>query len=81
MIDYVISNHAKSQFERRGIAKELVERIIDNPQQIIEAYTCVHVYQSLINEHEYNYLVRTFVNKCKEPCVVITGYRTSKIDK
>ena len=40
------------------------------------------IYQAIVNfEEEGKYLVRVFVNLAKEPPLVITVYRTSKIEK
>jgi len=34
-----------------------------------------------LNENSNNYLYRVFVNELKKPSVIITVYKTSKIDK
>ena len=81
MVDYIFSKHAMHQFERRGIDKKTVDNILRSPKQIIAVEECVHVYQSLTVVCRHNYLVRIFVNICREPYLVVTGYRTSKIDK
>ncbi|MFW6222730.1 MAG: DUF4258 domain-containing protein [Bacteroidota bacterium] len=81
MNKFIISNHAKSQFKRRGLREELIEEITNNPDQIIEKESCMYIYQSLINDNGNNYLVRIFVNVCKDPKVIVTGYKTSKINK
>lgn len=81
MMDYEYSKHAIIQFKRRGIDRSVVDEIIKCPQQIVEVEACVHVYQSIMEFDGDNYLVRIFVNICKAPCLVITGYRTLKTDK
>jgi hypothetical protein len=37
--------------------------------------------QKLIKEGNLKYLYRVFVNICKQPDLVITAYKTSKIEK
>lgn len=67
----------------RQIKKETVEDIIRNPAKIIEdKQEGKAIYQG---EREFengkNYLVRVFVNVEDDPNVIITVYRTSKMDK
>jgi len=35
----------------------------------------------MISENDEKKLLRIFVNTCKEPNLIITAYKTSKIDK
>ena len=65
----------------RGISIVIAENILQSPQQIINE-DGKRIFQSIVNfENEGEYLVRIFVNTIKEPNLVITAYRTSKIDK
>ncbi len=80
MSDFSISKHAKEQMELRGISEEVILKILNGAQQVI-TQEGKRIYQSIINFEDGIYLVRIFVNIEKEPFIVITVYRTSKIDK
>ena len=77
---YKISGHAEEQMNKRNISKEIVDKILQQPEQIIneETYT---IYQSIIDENGKSYLYRVFVNTKKDPSVVLKVYKTSKTDK
>ena len=83
MVEIIISAHARMQMAERGIPEEMVLDIIESPQQVIPEEEDKMIYQSLrfFLEDERDYLVRVFVNVVKIPNLVITVYRTSKIDK
>jgi len=83
MSEVIISNHAYEQMEERGINEEMVYDIVNNPGQVIEEKPDKRIYQSkfFFEEDGRDYLVRVFVNIIKEPKLVITVYRTSKIKK
>jgi hypothetical protein len=51
------------------------------PDRIVEVELCKHTYQKIIVENNKKYLYRVFVNVCKCPPLIITGYKTSKIGK
>ena len=79
-MNYKISRHAVEQMKKRNISEEIVDKIINQPEQIIneETYT---IYQSLLDENGKTYLHRVFLNTKNNPYVVITVYKTSKTDK
>lgn len=62
--------------ELRGISKNVVEQIIENPA-LTKEEDGIKIYQSIID----NYLIRIFVNEIKDPKLIITVYKTSKIKK
>jgi hypothetical protein len=65
----------------RGISKPLVESILKEPEQRIEQDQFT-VFQSIkTDENNEIFLIRVFVNERKTPNVVITVYKTSKIQK
>lgn len=77
-IGYKFSKHSLEQMELRSISKELVKKVLLNPDQV-NAEDGKRVYQSIVeNGHS---LIRIFVNHKKEPKVIITVYKTSKIKK
>ena len=53
--------------------------IINNPDVIIRQDEEIEVYQGL--NFDRTYLYRIFVNTLKEPKLIVTAYKTSKIDK
>ncbi len=81
MANYIFSKHALERIEERGIPMQVVLAVINNTENlIIEEEKVIH--QSIVNfEGEGEYLVRVFVNTIKQPPVVITVYKTSKLDK
>ncbi len=78
-----ISKHARSQMEERGISEEMVLEIIASPGQTLPDGPEKLIYQSIkfFKLDNRNFLVRVFVNIIKQPNLVITVYRTSKIEK
>ena len=83
MAEVRISNHARAQMSDRGIAEEMVMGIIASPQQTVTQGEEKMIYQSVkyFEEDDRNFLVRVFVNIIKQPNLVITVYRTTKIAK
>lgn len=75
-MNFEFSKHALGQMELRGIAKDVVKKILAHPEQIRDE-DGNKVYQSTVN----NYLIRIFVNEKKNPKLIITVYKTSKIRK
>jgi len=67
--------------KNRGIAESEVRSIINNPDNIIDESECNRIYQKRINENQKIFLIRIFLNICKTPGVIITAYKTSKIEK
>jgi hypothetical protein len=79
---YKISRHAQTEMERRGIPLSLVESVLDNPQQIVTEREGRKVYQSQVEFGNGKiFLLRVIVADEVDPKVVITVYRTSKIEK
>jgi hypothetical protein len=79
---YKISRHAQTEMERRGISQSLIESVLDNPQQIVLERDGRKVYQSQVDFGSGKaFLLRVIVADNVDPKVVITVYRTSKIEK
>ena len=80
---YILSKHADQQAAERRITLEIIDQIMSSPQQVIDEIEFGQkIYQSIITFSENKtYLVRICVNVEKEPNVVKTVYRTSKIAK
>jgi hypothetical protein len=76
----VFSKHALEQLALRQIQLNVVWQIIHNPQQVIEDANLA-ILQSIVEEDGQRYLLRIFVNLRKQPPLVVTVYKTSKIEK
>jgi hypothetical protein len=66
---------------RRGISRNRVESVMASPDKILHQGDCIKVFQKIAITDKRTYLYRVFVNNCKEPALVITVYKTSKIEK
>jgi len=82
-MDLLFSKHAWDQMIRRGINYDDVLSVVSRPDQTISDKDdpAIIICQSLIKEDEQMFLLRVFVNKDKQPNVVVTLYRTTKISK
>ena len=81
-MNYRLSRHATEEMARRGISVQTVESILDNPQQVVLDATGKRVYQSKVDFHAgKTYLVRVVINEEGDVPLVVTVYRTSKVEK
>jgi hypothetical protein len=79
---FEISRHAREEMKRRGLAEELVDTILQNPQQIVDEYGNKKAHQSIVDLGTgKDCLVRVIVNDTVKPAKVVTVYKTSKIAK
>ncbi len=85
---YVFSKHALQEMERRDIHRVIIEAILNSPEQVVAGQENRTIYQSRsvqmpVDEGEVErvYLIRVVVDEQIDPPVVITVYRTSKIQK
>ncbi|AQG80873.1 DUF4258 domain-containing protein [Spirosoma montaniterrae] len=80
-----ISKHALERAKERNITQEILKRVLNNPDQVVDDDSGKQgqkIYQSLIEfEENSTYLVRVFVNAQKQPNVVKSVYKTSKVQK
>ena len=79
-INVEFSKHALEQMMCRNISIVVANNILRNPQQIVNQGDKT-IYQSVVTENRKQYLIRIFVNTKKDPNIVVTAYKTSKIDK
>jgi Domain of unknown function (DUF4258) len=79
--DYVFTDHATAELERRGLSRQAIESILVNPGQRLEVRAGRVVLQSRVQESGSEYLVRVFVDVDRAPAEVVTAYRTSKVSK
>ncbi len=76
------TTHARKEMYRRSITQDQVEAVISNPGQILLGRNQRTIYQSKVSfDSGKVYLLRVFVDENASPSVVITVYRTSKIEK
>ncbi|MFB2933687.1 DUF4258 domain-containing protein [Aerosakkonemataceae cyanobacterium BLCC-F154] len=81
-MNYILSKHAQTEIERRGIPISLVESVLANPQQIVSEKEGRKAYQSQVDfGGGRRFLLRVIVADDVQPMVVITVYRTSRIEK
>jgi hypothetical protein len=66
--------------ELRNINRSEIENALNNPQQKTFEDN-LSIYQKIIEKNSRSYLLRVFVNELKNPPVVVTVYKTSKINK
>ena len=80
-MDLEFSMHSLRQMEARSLSREVILSVINLADQIIIQDSITTIYSKLIIESENLYLYRVFVNVFKKPNLVITAYKTSKIEK
>jgi hypothetical protein len=80
-MNFNLSDHAKEQIEDRDIPTEMVLEVVKNPEQKYNTEIDETVCQSKVIFGKQTYLLRVFVNFTKNPPIIISMYRTSKIKK
>lgn len=83
-MDFRLSRHAEWEMTRRGIPLTLVHAVMDQPEQrlVDDSGTGRWIHQSrLLFEDGKMYLLRVVVDEDERPPVIVTAYRTSKIEK
>ncbi len=80
-MEYVFSNHALIRMKSRSISSDIVLEVIIHADSISIQDESITVYSKLVEENTKPYLYRVFVNKEKNPPLIITAYKTSKIEK
>ena len=80
-MSFHISNHAREELVRRGIGLEEMEAVLAAPGQIVEEHGVIVCYQSRVIHSGEPYLLRVMVNDEADPKVVVTIYKTSKLNK
>jgi len=75
------SKHALDQMVRRDISTEMVLSLVHQPDSIFDQDETIRIYTKLVDEDSRIYLYRVFVNYLKNPSIIITAYKTSKIEK
>jgi hypothetical protein len=83
-MEFRLSRHAEWEMTRRGIPLALVQMVMDHAEQrlIDESGAGRWIRQSRLRfEDGRIYLLRVVVAEEEQPPVIVTAYRTSRIDK
>lgn len=81
-MEYRLTRHAQEEMHQRGIPLVFVESVLNHPQQVISERKGRKAYQSQIDFGGGRiFLLRVIVIDDVDPAIVITVYRTSKIEK
>lgn len=48
-MEFKLSNHALEEMERRGVSREMLERVLNSPQQVVVEREGKKAYQSQID--------------------------------
>lgn len=79
---YRLSDHAPPQLQRRRIPLAQLESVLNNPQQVVPEQGGRQVYQSQVDREDGKMaLLRAIVVDDVDPAVVVTVYRTKRIQK
>ena len=81
-MNFRFSKHAESELVLRRIPREFVEAVLREPQQIVPERPPKKAYQSQMDFGRGKiFLVRVIVDDTVKPAMVVTVYRTTKINK
>lgn len=75
------SQHALDEMKRRGIPQQTIDDVLNNPDQIVDTPDGKKAYQSKKRFGKREFLVRAIVAFDVDPPLVVTVYRTTKINK
>ncbi len=79
---FELSSHAKEEMARRAIPFDLLDSVLQHPQQIVRERAGRKAYQSQLDFGGGRiFLLRAIVDDTVDPAIVVTVYRTSKISK
>jgi hypothetical protein len=80
-VRYTLSKHAQQEIEPRRIPLALLEAVLENPDQVVGGRGVAKAYQSKREIGGKMFLLRVIVDNSADPAVVVTAYRTTKIEK
>ncbi len=81
-LNFKLSRHVREEMERRSIPLNLLESVLENPQQVVSERGGKKAYQSKLDFGGGKiFLLRAIVDQAVDPPIVVTAYRTSKITK
>lgn len=81
--EYVLTPHAETEMSRRGLGEGIIRAVLGAPEQweTVREGRVVLPRRLLIGEPARMYLVRVFVDIDRQPPMVVTAYRTGKLEK
>ena len=77
-MDFTFLPHALEAMEERNIPKQMVENVLNNPDEIVPEKKKRNSYQSVVQIRGKPFMIRVIVD---EKGRVITVYRTSKVSR
>ena len=81
-MNFEFSKHAETELVLRKIPRAMAEEVLRQPQQIVTERAPRKAYQSKVDFGDgRTFLVRVIVDDTVEPAIVVTLYRTTKINK
>ncbi len=81
-MNFEYSVHVYKRLQERGVPLQVLEAVLDAPEQVLIQKDGTKVYQSkVVVGNNKTYLLRAFVNDSVEPARVKSIYVTSKIRK
>ena len=81
-MDFRLSAHALKQLTERSISRDVLEAVLEAPQQVVPAHGGLRAYPSQLELQPGRiYLVRAIVAGDAEPPIVVTVCRTRKVAK
>lgn len=81
-MNFSLSRHALEEIHRRGIPRYLLDAVLTSPEQTVPGHGGKRVYQSRLDFGAGAvFLLRAVVDDTVDPAVVVTVYKTSKINK
>lgn len=81
MHEYRLTEHAELEIQRRQIHLEWIDVVMTKPEQIVSGFGGRKVYQGRVASGDKTFLLRLVVEDLFTPPVIVTVYRTSKIEK
>ena len=79
---FKLSRHAQRETVERRIPPDILQSVLETPQQVVPAHGGLRAYQSQIEFGSGRmFLVRAIVAEDVDPPVVVTVYRTRKVAK
>lgn len=79
---FELSKHAQRERVRRGIPENLLNAVLREPEQVVDARGAKRVHQSRLDFGKGKiFLLRAVVAYDVDPPLVVTVYRMSKIQK
>jgi Domain of unknown function (DUF4258) len=80
-VRYRLSTHAEEEVKRRKIPLALLEATLERPGQVVSERGHLKAYQSKCDIDGKMFLLRVVVDDSADPAVVVTAYRTTRIEK